>query len=338
MPARLPCAQHAFRAACEPALAIRSCRPAVITRSQPQAQAQAQSRIQTQPIPGLSWQQQQHRPSSSSSSTRWKSRQQSDTYTKSSKLTALKSRAAYKLLEINDKHKLFRAGQSVVDLGYAPGSWSQVAKNRVGESGRVVGIDVIPAQPPRGVSALQGDFLSEGVQGLVREFVREWKMGEVGVGEEGEEDGNVKSVVEQARGSHAAVAAGEGGEEGSSTLAAKIVEDASTSTEESAEAEAEAVSVTTVEKKKTTKKAKKLSPAALDLQQGRVVDVVLSDMCAPFPGLELSSWVNSVNRPYRRMMNTSGNPFRDHAGSIVRFVAFSSSERERIFGANKPFL
>jgi 23S rRNA U2552 (ribose-2'-O)-methylase RlmE/FtsJ len=54
------------------------------------------------------------------------------------------------------------------------------------------------------------------------------------------------------------------------------------------------------------------------LQRGRVVDVVLSDMCAPFPGLELSSWVNSVNRPYRRMMNTSGNPFRDHAGSIVR--------------------
>ena len=66
----------------------------------------------------------------------------------------------------------------MVDLGYAPGSWSQVAKNRVGESGRVVGIDVIPAQPPRGVSALQGDFLSEGVQGLVREFVREWRSGE----------------------------------------------------------------------------------------------------------------------------------------------------------------
>lgn len=54
-----------------------------------------------------------------------------------------------------------------------------------------------------------------------------------------------------------------------------------------------------------------------DLLHGRVVDVVLSDMCAPFPGLELSTWINSVNRPYRRMMNTSGNPFRDHVGSIV---------------------
>lgn len=211
----------------------------------------------------------------------------------------------------------------MVDLGYAPGSWSQVAKNRVGESGRVVGIDVIPAQPPRGVSALQGDFLSEGVQGLVREFVREWKMGDAGVGKGDGEDGAVKSVVEQARGNNAAVAVGEGGEEGSGALAAKNIEEEGTGTEGSAEAEAEALPVT-VEKKKTTttttKKAKKLSPAALDLQHGRVVDVVLSDMCAPFPGLELSSWVNSVNRPYRRMMNTSGNPFRDHAGSIVRFA------------------
>jgi hypothetical protein len=57
---------------------------------------------------------------------------------------------------------------------------------------------------------------------------------------------------------------------------------------------------------------------------------VLSDMCAPFPGLELSSWVNSVNRPYRRMMNTSGNPFRDHAGSIVRF-AHSIAREEGMF-------
>jgi 21S rRNA (uridine2791-2'-O)-methyltransferase len=251
----------------------------------------------------------------SSSSTRWKTRQTSDPYTKSSKLTALKSRAAYKLLEINDKHKLFRVGQSVVDLGYAPGSWSQVAKNRVGESGRVVGIDVIPAQPPRGVSALQGDFLSEGVQGLVREFVREWKSGEAGelAGEDAED---IRSVVERAR--------------GNSTVEAGQEESVLMKTAEGGEEGAEAVP-TAVEKKKTaSKKAKKLSPAALDLQQGRVVDVVLSDMCAPFPGLEFSSWVNSVNRPYRRMMNTSGNPFRDHAGSIVRF-AHSIAREEGMF-------
>lgn len=229
-------------------------------------------------------------------------------------MTALKSRAAYKLLEINDKHKLFRAGQSVVDLGYAPGSWSQVAKNRVGESGRVVGIDVIPAQPPRGVSALQGDFLSEGVQGLVREFVREWKSGEV----EDIEDGEGRSVVERARGSGGAATGEEG--EGGHTLAKSV--------EAEAGAETEPLPAASPVERKTPKKAKKLSPAALDLQQGRVVDVVLSDMCAPFPGLELSSWINSVNRPYRRMMNTSGNPFRDHAGSIVRIthITFAGEE------------
>lgn len=253
----------------------------------------------------------QTRLSSSASSARWKTRQTTDPYTKSSKLTALKSRAAYKLLEINEKHKLFRAGQSVVDLGYAPGSWSQVAKNRVGESGRVVGIDVIPAQPPRGVSALQGDFLSEGVQGLVREFVREWKSEEDEEGV-GEEEGEVRSVVERAKGG-VVVGGEEGRGEGEITAAGS-----------EAETEAALGAPAVAEKKSPPKKAKKLSAAALDLQQGRVVDVVLSDMCAPFPGLELSSWVNSINRPYRRMMNTSGNPFRDHAGSIVCYAGLMS--------------
>jgi hypothetical protein len=117
-----------------------------------------------------------------------------------------------------------------------------------------------------------------------------------------EEEGEVRSVVERARGSPGVVA-----EEGNGDI---------TVASGGAEAETEALAAAPVEKK-TPKKAKKLSQAALDLQQGRVVDVVLSDMCAPFPGLELSSWINSINRPYRRMMNTSGNPFRDHAGSIV---------------------
>ena len=173
----------------------------------------------------------------------------------------------------------------------------------------MVGIDVIPALPPRGVSALQGDFLSEGVQGLVREFVREWKNeGDIGVGGEG--------VVERVR--------GVGKEEGMVEVevdAAKqeikggvIQQEVDTIAAEEGEA-----ATTTKAKSSKAKKNSSNSHAALDLQQGRVVDVVLSDMCAPFPGLEFGSWSNSVNRPYRRMMNTSGNPFRDHAGSIVSF-------------------
>jgi len=337
MHARLPCAPHiAFRpttaaaAACDRATAATRLlvsystsspfrQPATRTKGTSPSQAsllllpQTQLLTPTLPTPPSHHHHTNHtqtRPSSSSSTTRWKTRQTSDPYSKSSKLSALKSRAAYKLLEINDKHKLFKPGQSVVDLGYAPGSWSQVAKNRVGESGRVVGIDVIPALPPRGVSALQGDFLSEGVQGLVREFVREWKSGE---GEDG--------VLERVRG-------GAGGE-GVVDVDVEVngAEEEGGRQEEvdsiAAAQDGETTTATTKAKPSKSKRNGNSQTAALDLQQGRVVDVVLSDMCAPFPGLEFGSWSNSVNRPYRRMMNTSGNPFRDHAGSIVSLIELS---------------
>lgn len=88
-------------------------------------------------------------------------------------MQGLKSRAAFKLLELDSKYHLFRRGrgQVVVDLGYAPGSWSQVAVDRTAPNGTVVGIDIIPAQPPKGVSTIQGNFLSTGVQGMVKQFL-----------------------------------------------------------------------------------------------------------------------------------------------------------------------
>ncbi|KAK4498402.1 hypothetical protein PRZ48_011060 [Zasmidium cellare] len=119
------------------------------------------------------------RAASSSSSTRWRTRQSTDPYTAHAKLSGLKSRAAFKLLEINDKHRLFRPGDTVVDLGFAPGSWSQVAVNRTSPGGRVVGIDVIPAQPPRGANALQGNFLSAEIREGVRAFLGEEGRGRV---------------------------------------------------------------------------------------------------------------------------------------------------------------
>jgi 21S rRNA (uridine2791-2'-O)-methyltransferase len=114
-------------------------------------------------------------------------------------------------------------------------------------------------------------------------------------------------------------------EEGGGGVVQQEEVDTAVVAEEEGEMAAATPTTTTTTKAKPSKAAKKKnsssnSHAALDLQQGRVVDVVLSDMCAPFPGLEFGSWSNSVNRPYRRMMNTSGNPFRDHAGSIVSFA------------------
>jgi 21S rRNA (uridine2791-2'-O)-methyltransferase len=74
-------------------------------------------------------------------------------------------------------YRIFSRGSTVVDLGYAPGSWSQVAKDRVGRYGIVVGIDLIPHQPPPGVSTIQGDFLDPRVQEMAKAFIEEavWK-------------------------------------------------------------------------------------------------------------------------------------------------------------------
>ncbi|EGE85345.1 23S rRNA (-2'-O)-methyltransferase, variant [Blastomyces gilchristii SLH14081] len=108
----------------------------------------------------------------SSSSKRWQARQAKDKYSREAAVKGLKSRAAFKLIQINEKHKIFKPGQSVVDLGYAPGSWSQVAVDLTQPNGRVVGVDIIPAQPPKGVSTIQGNFLSPQIQAYVQEFLR----------------------------------------------------------------------------------------------------------------------------------------------------------------------
>ncbi|KAL5348801.1 2' O-ribose methyltransferase [Pseudogymnoascus australis] len=111
------------------------------------------------------------RQSSSSSSTRWKSRQGRDSFAREAKVRGLQSRAAFKLLEIDSKYKLFKKGQTVIDLGYAPGSWSQVAVERTKPNGRIIGIDIIPAQPPKGVSTIQGNFLTKEVQAEIKKFL-----------------------------------------------------------------------------------------------------------------------------------------------------------------------
>ncbi|EYE93828.1 RlmE family RNA methyltransferase [Aspergillus ruber CBS 135680] len=112
-----------------------------------------------------------------SSSKRWQARQQKDRYTREATVQGLKSRAAFKLLQIDEKYRIFRSGQTVVDLGYAPGSWSQVAVDRTKPNGRVLGVDIIPAQPPRGVSTIQGNFLSAEVQKYVQGFLCDPRRG-----------------------------------------------------------------------------------------------------------------------------------------------------------------
>ncbi|BFZ58006.1 2' O-ribose methyltransferase [Savitreella phatthalungensis] len=96
----------------------------------------------------------------SSSSKRWLQRATRDPHSRSAKSEQLLARSAYKLLALNDKYKLFRPGQTVLDLGFAPGAWSQVALSKVGPRGRVLGVDLLPVVPPRGTSSIQANFNS----------------------------------------------------------------------------------------------------------------------------------------------------------------------------------
>ncbi|PCG92042.1 Ribosomal RNA large subunit methyltransferase E [Penicillium occitanis (nom. inval.)] len=210
-----------------------------------------------------------------SSSKRWQSRQRSDMFTREAVVRGLKSRAAFKLLQssqqIDEQYRIFRSGQTVVDLGYAPGSWSQVAVTRTKPNGRVLGVDIIPAQPPKGVSTIQGNFLSPDIQEYVLEFVRDPNRGRPRLPTPpADEAGHITTDED-------------------TTVLQSLTES----------------SVVAIDKSKEEN----------GKQKERTVDVVLSDMSAPWA--QVKGFSNrSLSNPYRRMMNTSGISFRDHAGSM----------------------
>jgi 21S rRNA (uridine2791-2'-O)-methyltransferase len=142
-------------------------------------------------------------------------------------------------------------------------------------SGRVLGVDIIPAQPPRGVSTIQGNFLSPDVQASIRSFLRDPDRGRT-----------LRPHVYTDMGSdHGGDVAVDG--EMTKGYIDRERQDSLTNVEDAEEGDAE-----------------------------KTVDVVLSDMCEPWE--QTSGFFNrTLSDPYLRMMNTSGNNFRDHAGSMV---------------------
>jgi 23S rRNA (uridine2552-2'-O)-methyltransferase len=104
------------------------------------------------------------------SSKHWLERQLNDPYVARAKHEGFRSRAAFKLIELDDKHRFLRPGLRVVDLGAAPGGWSQVAAKRVGapDKGRVVAIDLLPVDPIAGVESMQLDFLDAAAPGRLQ--------------------------------------------------------------------------------------------------------------------------------------------------------------------------
>ena len=102
----------------------------------------------------------------------WLERQLNDPYVREARRLGLRARSAFKLMEIDDKYRLLRPGQSVVDLGAAPGSWSQVAASRIGAGegrGSVVAMDMNHVEAIPGVTVLKHDFLDDAAPALLRQ-------------------------------------------------------------------------------------------------------------------------------------------------------------------------
>jgi len=146
-------------------------------------------------------------------------------------------------------------------------------------NGRVIGVDIIPAQPPKGVSTIQGNFLSPEVQADLKSFLRDPDRGRL------RRKGLFCSSEEEAVG---AISAGVLVEVDQGYIDLEKQESAHAAEEDLED----------------------------ELAAEKMVDVVLSDMCEPWEQTS-GQWIKSLSMPYLRMMNTSGNNFRDHAGSMV---------------------
>lgn len=107
----------------------------------------------------------------SKSSGRWLKEHFDDQYVKQSQADGYRSRACYKLLEIQEKDKLIKPGMTIVDLGSAPGSWSQVAVHLAGDEGLVIASDILHMDPLAGVKFVQGDFTDENVYEQILDVV-----------------------------------------------------------------------------------------------------------------------------------------------------------------------
>jgi 23S rRNA (uridine2552-2'-O)-methyltransferase len=107
----------------------------------------------------------------SKSSSEWLRRHVSDPYVKQAQREGYRSRSAYKLIELNGKDRLIRPSMRIMDLGSAPGGWSQVAGKLVGAKGRVLATDILTMDPIKNVDFIQGDFTDEAVVARLLEWL-----------------------------------------------------------------------------------------------------------------------------------------------------------------------
>jgi len=108
----------------------------------------------------------------SKTSKQWMREHINDPFVQLAQKEGYRSRAAYKLMEIDSKDRLLKPGTVVVDLGATPGGWSQIAAARVGRSGKVIALDLLPLDPLSGVDFIQGDFREEVVLKQLEDFLQ----------------------------------------------------------------------------------------------------------------------------------------------------------------------
>jgi 21S rRNA (uridine2791-2'-O)-methyltransferase len=162
----------------------------------------------------------------------------------------------------------------------------QVAADRTSPGGRILGIDIIPATPPKGVSTIQGNFLSPAVRANVHAFLQDPNHGRP----------RNRDIF--------------------STSATELLSEEEIEERSRGYIDRERRANLEAETEEDGNGREPKSMAGRDRKAGRVADVVLSDMSAPWEQTS-GFWKRSLSDPYRRMMNTSGMSFRDHAGSMV---------------------
>ena len=104
-------------------------------------------------------------------SKNWLNKQRRDVYVKQSKVDGYRARSVYKLIEIDEKFKIFKGGITIVDIGAAPGSWSQYA-SKSSKNGRLISIDLKEMDPIDNTTQIQGDFTNEGIQDEVKKHIK----------------------------------------------------------------------------------------------------------------------------------------------------------------------
>lgn len=104
----------------------------------------------------------------STSSKGWLQRQARDPYVKAAKSQQYRARSAFKLLQLNEKYRILRRGQVIVDCGAAPGGWTQVAVEMVQKKGTVIAVDLLPMDPVPGATVIQGNFLRSKTQAAIK--------------------------------------------------------------------------------------------------------------------------------------------------------------------------